>query len=141
MTRKARKVLSRNSKMVRQSRWFAGLADDIELEIRRNITQAKKVGKDTTGWRDVPKRKRIHVNKPLFPGFTMDESTGRSDVFQKSVVEKMVIRHELGATLWDDSLNPPDTESFEGTPLNDGERDFITKVLAVRDSHLEKNRA
>lgn len=127
--------------------WRRGLMEDLEPEIRQRVGSLgkhKTKGKrHQANWGTVRKnaRKRPTPNPrlPLFPGFAgyNGDSDGRSEDDHNERIERMAERWEIGVSLWDG--DEADTESFEGTQLNRREQEFITRVLAIRDSHMKKD--
>lgn len=120
--------------------WYAGLRDELETEIRLCVNAKRRAGK--IGWGDGRKASKVRSHKstvlPMFPMFARDdEREGRSLGYHAEVSEEMIIRHELGMSLWSD--DEADTESFVGTELSRSEADMIDKLLTAANNTTLKS--
>jgi hypothetical protein len=124
------------------SKWYDGLRGDLTKEVKLAVRKACSQGKK--GWGVVAVKgqdsQRKSVVVPMFPMFAReDEKDGRPLAYHASVAEEIVIRHELGMSLWSDDM--ADEETFEGTELSRSEGEMIGKLLTIaQETTLESLR-
>lgn len=117
-------------------KWRSGLMEPMAREINHQLRYVVGV-EGSKGWRR-EKSKPAYVVKPTLR-IMMDDKreAGRSWKYHTEVVDRMVALNEAGMGLWDSvEYGKADLEYFEGEELTAKERDFIDKLLAIRDAHL-----
>lgn len=115
------------------SKWYDGLRADLTKEVKLAVRIECRKGNKDFGIVAVAGKTKVarkSTATPLFPMFAReDEKVGRSLAYHASVAEEMVTRHELGMSLWNDSV--ADEESFEGTELSGSEAEMIGKLITI----------
>lgn len=117
------------------TKWRSGLMDEMTREVQHSI-RYKRIQR--AGWINPPCKKEYVVRPTFHTMMRDDRETGRSMKAHTEIVDEMITRHELGACLWSSDLKPADTEEFD-VELTAKESEFISKILAIRDSHLVKS--
>mgnify|MGYP001562614879 FL=1 len=126
--------------------YYAGLRPELTKEVRLKIGQSRTKGNE--GWGEVASNKRGSTAKttvtPIFSMFTStDERFGRSNAYHADVAAEMIVRHELGMSLWanDGDVAADTDEDCVGVELNRSELDMMDKLIeAVQSTSLASQR-
>jgi hypothetical protein len=129
------------------SKWYAGLRAELTKEVKLAVRIETRKGNAKWGTVAIKDRKRENRKSVIIPIFEMfaspDEKNGRSLAYHAEVAAEMVVRHELGMSLWanDGDVAADTDEDCVGVELNRSELDMMNKLIdAVQSTSLASQR-